>query len=145
MTTTPIRIFIVDDSALVRRSLTEIFSGEPDFCVIGSAEDPLAAERKMQSDWPDVIFLDVEMPKMDGITFLRKIMQERPTPVIICSTLTEAGAPTTVEALAAGAVTVITKPKVGLKEFLHDASSELTNAIRVAARAKVRRGLPHPR
>jgi two-component system chemotaxis response regulator CheB len=86
-----------------------------------------------------VILLDVEMPRMDGITFLRKIMSERPTPVIICSTLTEQGAPTTIEALAAGAVTTITKPKVGLKEFLHDASSELSNAIRIAARANVRR------
>jgi two-component system chemotaxis response regulator CheB len=94
---------------------------------------------RMKRQWPDVILLDVEMPRMDGITFLRKLMSERPTPVVICSTLTEAGAATTLEALAAGAVTTITKPKVGLKEFLHDGSSELTNAIRIAARANLRR------
>jgi len=90
-----------------------------------------------------VILLDVEMPRMDGITFLKQIMSERPTPVIICSTLTEAGAPTTLEALAAGAVTIITKPRVGLQQFLRDSAEELTDAIRVAARANVKRLATH--
>jgi two-component system chemotaxis response regulator CheB len=93
----------------------------------------------MKSDWPDVILLDVEMPRMDGITFLKKIMSERPTPVIICSTLTEAGAATTVEALAAGAVTIITKPRVGLKQFMTESMDELTTAIRQAAKIDARR------
>jgi two-component system chemotaxis response regulator CheB len=134
-----IKVMIVDDSAVVRQVMKGLLDADPGVEVLCAVADPLFAIERMKMKWPDVILLDVEMPRMDGITFLRKIMQERPTPVIICSTLTEAGAPTTVEALAAGAVTVITKPKVGLKEFLHDASSELTNAIRVAARAKVRR------
>jgi two-component system chemotaxis response regulator CheB len=95
--------------------------------------------QRMKMQWPDVIVLDVEMPRMDGVTFLRKLMHERPTPVVICSTLTEAGAPTTIEALAAGAVTVITNPKNALKQFLNEAVHELTTAIRTAARANVKR------
>jgi two-component system chemotaxis response regulator CheB len=95
--------------------------------------------QRMKTQWPDVIVLDVEMPRMDGVTFLRKVMHERPTPVVICSTLTEAGASTTIEALAAGAVTVITKPKIGLKQFLNEAAHELITAVRTAARANVRR------
>jgi two-component system, chemotaxis family, protein-glutamate methylesterase/glutaminase len=95
--------------------------------------------QRMKIQWPDVIVLDVEMPRMDGVTFLRKLMQERPTPVVICSTLTEAGAPTTIEALAAGAVTVITKPKIGLKQFLQEAAHELVTAVRTASRANVKR------
>jgi two-component system, chemotaxis family, protein-glutamate methylesterase/glutaminase len=93
----------------------------------------------MKSQWPDVILLDVEMPRMDGITFLKKLMQERPTPVVICSTLTEAGAATTVEALSAGAVSIITKPKLGLKQFMSEAAQEVITAIRTAARVNVKR------
>src|SRR5262249_23033072 len=134
-----IKVMIIDDSAVVRQVMTGVLGSDPGVEVIGAVADPLFAMERMKRQWPDVILLDVEMPRMDGITFLRKIMSERPTPVVICSTLTEAGAATTLEALAAGAVTTITKPKVGLKEFLHDASSELTNAIRVAAKANLRR------
>jgi len=134
-----IKVLIIDDSAVVRQVMTAVLGADPGVEVIGAVADPLFAMERMKRQWPDVILLDVEMPRMDGITFLRKIMSERPTPVVICSTLTEAGAATTLEALAAGAVTTITKPKVGLKEFLHDASSELTNAIRVAAKANLRR------
>ena len=130
---------IVDDSAVVRQVMTALLNADAGVEVIGAAADPVFAMERMKRQWPDVILLDVEMPRMDGITFLKKLMHERPTPVVICSTLTEAGAPTTLEALAAGAVTTITKPKVGLKDFLHDASSELSNAIRVAAKANVRR------
>lgn len=137
-----IKVMIIDDSAVVRQVMTGVLAADPGVEVIGAVADPLFAMERMKRQWPDVILLDVEMPRMDGITFLRKIMHEHPTPVVICSTLTEAGAATTVEALAAGAVTTITKPKVGLKEFLHDASSELTHAIRIAAKANLRRRVP---
>jgi two-component system, chemotaxis family, protein-glutamate methylesterase/glutaminase len=96
----------------------------------------------MKLRWPEVIVLDVEMPRMDGLTFLRKIMQERPTPVVICSTLTEAGAPTTLEALASGAVSIVTKPKQGMRNFLEEASSDLVSVVKAAARARVRNLLP---
>jgi two-component system chemotaxis response regulator CheB len=101
--------------------------------------DPLLAMARMKVQWPDVIVLDIEMPRMDGITFLRKIMAERPTPVVICSTLTEKGTQTSLAALAAGAVAIITKPKVGLKQFLSDASDDLVSAVKAAARANVRK------
>ncbi|HEY6927015.1 MAG TPA: chemotaxis response regulator protein-glutamate methylesterase [Steroidobacteraceae bacterium] len=139
-----IKVMIVDDSAVVRQVLVELLGADPGIEVIAAVADPLFAMQRMKSRWPDVIVLDVEMPRMDGVTFLRKIMQERPTPVVICSTLTEAGAPTTIEALAAGAVTVITKPKIGLKQFLTDAAHELTSAVRTAARANVKRLTPRP-
>ncbi len=134
-----IKVMIVDDSAVVRQVLVELLGSDPDIEVIAAVADPLFAQQRMKMQWPDVIVLDVEMPRMDGVTFLRKLMHERPTPVVICSTLTEAGAPTTIEALAAGAVSVITKPKVGLKQFLSDSVHELTSAVRTAARANVKR------
>ena len=134
-----IKVMIVDDSAVVRQVLVDLLGSDPEIEVIAAVADPLFAMQRMKMQWPDVIVLDVEMPRMDGVTFLRKLMHERPTPVVICSTLTEAGAPTTIEALAAGAVTVITKPKIGLKQFLNEAVHELTTAIRTAARANVRR------
>ena len=136
---TAIKVLVIDDSAVMRQVLVNLLEDNPEVEVLGAVADPLFAMERMKKHWPDVIVLDVEMPRMDGLTFLRKIMHERPTPVIICSTLTEAGAPTSVEALAAGAVTVITKPKVGLKQFLEESAAELTNAIRVAARANVKR------
>jgi two-component system chemotaxis response regulator CheB len=133
------KVMIVDDSAVVRQVLVELLGADPGIEVIAAVADPLFAMQRMKAQWPDVIVLDVEMPRMDGVTFLRKLMQERPTPVVICSTLTEAGAPTTIEALAAGAVTVITKPKIGLKQFLNDAAHELTSAVRTASKANVKR------
>jgi two-component system chemotaxis response regulator CheB len=136
---TAIKVLVIDDSAVMRQVLVNVLEANAEVEVLGAVADPLFALERMKKQWPDVIVLDVEMPRMDGLTFLRKIMHERPTPVIICSTLTEAGAPTSVEALAAGAVTVITKPKVGLKQFLEESAAELTNAIRVAARANVKR------
>src|SRR5579862_8549384 len=138
-----IKVLIVDDSAVVRKVLVEVLRAQKGIEVIGTAADPLFAMERMKVNWPDVIVLDVEMPRMDGVTFLRKIMQERPTPVIICSTLTEAGAPTTLEALSAGAVTIITKPRIGLQQFLRDSAEELTAAIRVASRANVKRLAAH--
>jgi two-component system chemotaxis response regulator CheB len=129
----------------VRKVLVEVLRAQKGIEVIGTAADPLFAMERMKANWPDVIVLDVEMPRMDGVTFLRKLMQERPTPVVICSTLTEAGAPTTLEALAAGAVTFITKPKLGLQDFLAGAAAEITAAIRSAASANVRRrAAPRP-
>ncbi len=135
----PIGVFIVDDSAVVRQVLSDVLARDPGLRVIGTAADPLFALAKMVRDWPDVIVLDVEMPRMDGITFLKKLMSERPTPVIICSTITERGAETTLQALAAGAVDVITKPKLGLGDFLHDSAQQLVRAVKAAARARVGR------
>ncbi|MEY4416686.1 MAG: hypothetical protein RIQ53_3979, partial [Pseudomonadota bacterium] len=124
-------------SAVVRQVLTETLTAGG-IRVIGSAADPLFAWQKMQSAWPDVIVLDVEMPRMDGISFVRKLMAERPTPVVMCSTLTERGCETTMQALAAGAVAFVTKPKSGLKDFLADRGNGLVDAVRGAARANLR-------
>lgn len=135
--TRPVSVFIVDDSAVVRQVLGQMLEADPGIRVAGSAPDPLFALQKMQKDWPDVIVLDVEMPRMDGITFLRKLMQERPTPVVICSTLTEKGADTTLQAMSAGAVDIITKPKVGLKDFLESGSQHMVQVIKAAARARL--------
>ncbi|NJA05372.1 chemotaxis response regulator protein-glutamate methylesterase [Methylococcaceae bacterium WWC4] len=139
---TDIKIFIVDDSAVVRQVLTALLADIPGFKVIGSAPDPIFAQAKMEKDWPDVIVLDIEMPRMDGITFLRKLMSERPTPVVICSTLTARGAEVTMQAMSAGAVDIITKPTVNLKGFLQEAQSQVADAIRGAARARVKKTAP---
>jgi two-component system chemotaxis response regulator CheB len=133
---------VVDDSAVVRQVAREMLGRDPAIEVIGVASDPLFALERMKQVWPDVIVLDIEMPRMDGLTFLKKIMAERPTPVVICSTLTERGAQTTLEAMAAGAVTIITKPKLGLKQFLVDSQSDLVGAVKAAAQAHVRRSAP---
>lgn len=133
-----IKVLLVDDSAVVRQVLMGILDSEPDINVIGAASDPVFAMEKLSREWPDVIVLDVEMPRMDGITFLKKIMAEHPTPVVICSSLTEKGAETTLQALAAGAVEIITKPKMGLKNFLQESAVQLVMAVRAAANAKVR-------
>src|SRR5262249_14151016 len=95
-----IKVLVVDDSAVVRHVLVELLQADSGIEVIAAVADPVFAMQRMKTCWPDVILLDVEMPRMDGVTFLRQLMQQRPTPVIICSTLTEAGAPTTIEALA---------------------------------------------
>jgi two-component system chemotaxis response regulator CheB len=137
-----IKVLIVDDSAVVRQVLTAVLAQAPDIEVIGAASDPVFAMERMRSQWPDVIVLDVEMPRMDGITFLKKIMAERPTPVVICSTLTEKGAETTMQALAAGAASIIPKPKIGLKQFLQDSAEDLVSAVRAAAQVNVRRLVP---
>ena len=137
-----IKVMVVDDSAVVRQVAREVLSRDPEIEVSGIAADPLFAMERMKLVWPDVIVLDIEMPRMDGLTFLRKIMAERPTPVVICSTLTEKGVQTTMEALAAGAVSIITKPKLGLKQFLLDSEADMIGAIKTAAQANVRRLVP---
>jgi two-component system chemotaxis response regulator CheB len=135
-----IKVLIVDDSAVVREVVKQVLESDPNIQVIGTAMDPLFAMEKMKIQWPDVIVLDIEMPRMDGLTFLHKIMAERPTPVVICSTLTEKGAQATMQALAAGATSIITKPKMGVKRFLQeDASNDLVESVKAASRANVRR------
>jgi two-component system chemotaxis response regulator CheB len=138
---TRIKVLVVDDSAVVRQVLTQLLAEDPGIEVIAAVADPLFAIERMKIQWPDVIVLDVEMPRMDGITFLRKIMEERPTPVVICSTLTERGAETTMQALAAGAVEIVTKPKVGLKTFLQDSVQDLIHSVKAAAQAKLKRSI----
>lgn len=138
-----ISVLIVDDSAVVRQVVQAILERDPSIRVIGAASDPIfALDRMSRGEWPDVIVLDVEMPRMDGISFLKKIMAERPTPVVICSTLTEKGAETTMQALAAGAVSIVTKPKVGLKQFLTESAADLIVAVKEAAQANVSRLKP---
>ena len=134
-----IKVMLVDDSAVVRQVLTALLSRDPDIEVIAVAPDPIFAMDKMNQRWPDVVVLDVEMPRMDGITFLKKLMSVRPTPVIICSTLTEKGAATSMQALAAGAVSIVTKPKAGLKGFLEQDSGDIVQAVKAAALVDMRR------
>jgi two-component system chemotaxis response regulator CheB len=134
----PIRVMIVDDSALARQIISQAIDREPGVEVLATAADPLFAMDKMRRAWPDVIVLDIEMPRMDGLSFLRKLMAERPTPVVICSSLAETGSDTLMQAMAAGAVGIVTKPRSGLKSFLEDSSNDIVSAIRAAARANVR-------
>ncbi len=137
---TKIKVLVVDDSAVVREVVKQVLESDPGIEVYATAMDPIFAMDKMKVQWPDVIVLDIEMPRMDGLTFLNKIMSERPTPVVICSTLTEKGAQATMQALAAGATSIITKPKMGVKRYLQeDASNDLVGAVKAAAKANMRR------
>jgi two-component system chemotaxis response regulator CheB len=134
-----IHVFIVDDSAVVRRTLEYVLSSDPEIEVMGTAADPYIAANKMLRAVPDVIMLDVEMPRMDGITFLRKIMTQHPIPVVICSGLTDPGSETTFKALESGAVEVIQKPRIGTKQFLEEAKVRICDVVKAASMAKVRR------
>lgn len=141
-----IKVMVVDDSAVVRKHLSDLLT-KAGIQVIATAADPLFAMQRMKTNWPDVLVLDVEMPRMDGITFLKQVMAERPTPVVMCSTLTEKGGQTTMQALAAGAVGFVTKPKLGLKDFLEDDSNGIVQAVRTAAKANLsalKRVMPAP-
>jgi two-component system, chemotaxis family, protein-glutamate methylesterase/glutaminase len=133
------KVLIVDDSAVVRQVLSAVLDRDPGIQVTGAAADPIFAMDRMNKEWPDVVVLDIEMPRMDGITFLKKLMAVRPTPVVICSTLTERGAAITMTALSAGAVGIVTKPKAGLKSFLEDEATELIHAVKAAAAGDMRR------
>lgn len=137
-----INVLIVDDSAVVRQVLSDLLARDPQIQILGVAADPLFALERMKKSWPDVIILDLEMPRMDGLTFLKKIMSERPTPVIICSTLTAAGSQPTMQAMALGAVDIISKPTMGLKGFLHDVSQEIIQVVKAAAQAKLKSSAP---
>lgn len=137
-----VRVLIIDDSALVRQVLTEILSEDPGIEVVGTAPDPLIAREKIKQLDPDVLTLDVEMPRMDGLTFLQNLMRLRPMPVVMVSSLTEAGAQVTLDALSLGAVDFVTKPKLDVQRGLTNYGSELCERVRNAARAHVRRLQP---
>ena len=137
-----VRVLIVDDSALVRQVLSEILSQDPGIEVVGTASDPLIAREKIKQLEPDVLTLDVEMPRMDGLTFLQNLMRLRPMPVVMVSSLTEAGAQVTLDALALGAVDFVTKPKLDVERGLNQYASELCERVRQAARARVARLQP---
>lgn len=132
-----IRVLIIDDSASVRQTLTRVLEADPDIEVIGAASDPFMAARKIQDEIPDVITLDVEMPRMDGITFLRKLMAQRPIPVVMCSSLTEEGSETLLQALEAGAVDIILKPRIGAADHLVEAGMRICEVVKSAAHARV--------
>ena len=137
-----IRVLIVDDSAVVRQTLSDVLSRDPAIEVIGTASDPFVAAERMREQVPDVITLDIEMPRMDGLTFLQKIMRQHPIPVVICSTLAEEGAQSTLKALEYGAVDIIAKPRLGTKQFLEESSMLLCQAVKAAAGARVRVASP---
>lgn len=134
-----IRVLVVDDSALVRELLTTMLGRDPAIEVVGTAPDPHVAREKIKELNPDVLTLDVEMPRMDGLTFLEKLMRLRPMPVVMVSTLTEQGADVTLRALELGAVDFVTKPKLDLSHTFEDYAGEIAEKVKVAARAKVDR------
>lgn len=132
------RVLIVDDSALVRQTLSKILGGDPGIEVVGTANDPYEAREKIKRLNPDVLTLDVEMPRMDGIQFLRNLMRLRPMPVLMVSSLTEKGAQVTLEALDLGAVDFVSKPKFDLAHSLEDYAEQITAKVKLAARARIR-------
>ena len=131
-----IKVLIVDDSSVVRQTLANVLTSDPQIEIMATASDPFVAAKKIRREVPDVITLDVEMPRMDGITFLKKIMSQHPIPVIICSSLTGEGCETTLKALEYGAVEIITKPKLGTKTFLEESQTIICDAVKAAAQAK---------
>ena len=133
-----IRTYVVDDSAVVRQALMHMLQSDPDIELVGSAPNPLLAEPAIAKLRPDVLLLDIEMPGMDGITFLRKLMGSAPIPTVICSTLTTEGSRAALDALAAGAVAIVAKPRMGLKQFLEDSRRELVRTLKMAAQARPR-------
>ncbi len=132
-----IRVLVVDDSATVRQTLTDVLESDPGIEVMATACDPYVAVERIKHEMPDVITLDIEMPRMDGLTFLEKIMSQWPIPVVICSTLTERNSATAVAALEKGAVEIITKPKVGTKQFLEESRIAICDAVKSAALVRV--------
>ena len=140
-----IRVIVVDDSALVRSLLAEIINRQPDMECIGTANDPLIAREMIRELNPDVITLDIEMPKMDGIEFLGRLMRLRPMPVVMISTLTERGADVTMRALELGAVDFVSKPRIGLADGIRDLAGQIVDKVRIAASAHIRRAVtPSP-
>jgi two-component system chemotaxis response regulator CheB len=145
MTGKKIRVLIVDDSAVVRQALSEILGSDPDIEIMGVAADPYVAAEKMESEIPDVITLDVEMPRMDGLTFLEKIMLQHPIPVVMCSSLTDEGCATAMRAMECGAISIITKPKMGVKTFLEESRILICDAVKAAACTRPHRLTARPR
>lgn len=139
-----IRVLVVDDSALVRSLLAEIINRQPDMECIGSANDPLIAREMIRELNPDVITLDIEMPRMDGIDFLGRLMRLRPMPVLMISTLTERGAEVTMRALELGAVDFVAKPRIGVADGLSDLSNQIVEKVRIASAAHIKRAVPAP-
>ncbi len=137
-----IKVLIVDDSAVVRQVLTDVLESDPEITVIATASDPFVAADRIERELPDVIMLDVEMPRMDGITFLEKIMDQHPIPVVMCSSLTDTGCATALKALRLGAVAVLAKPQLGVKDYLREAQIMICDTIKAAARARLRRSPP---
>lgn len=135
----PLKVYVVDDSAVVRQAFLHLLRDDPDIELMGSAPNPLIAAPIIRKTRPDVLLLDIEMPGMDGLTFLRQIMAEMPMPTVICSTLSEAGSKVALDALAAGAVAIVAKPRLGLKQFLEDSRRELVQTLKAAARSRPRR------
>ncbi len=138
MSAKKIQVLIVDDSAMVRRTLSDILSSDPCIEVMGTASDPFVAADRISEQVPDVITLDIEMPGMDGLTFLQKIMSQNPIPVIICSSLAEEGAQSTLRALEYGAVDIIAKPRMGSQRFLEESAVMLCESVKAAAGARLR-------
>ncbi|NGM78232.1 protein-glutamate methylesterase/protein-glutamine glutaminase [Burkholderia multivorans] len=138
-----IKVLCVDDSALIRSLMTEIINGQPDMMVCATAPDPLVARELIKQHNPDVLTLDVEMPRMDGLDFLEKLMRLRPMPVVMVSSLTERGSEITLRALELGAVDFVTKPRVGIRDGMLDYAEKLADKIRAASRARVRQ-TPQP-
>ncbi len=132
-----IKVLIVDDSASVRQAMAEILAGDPDIEVVGTANDPFAAVNRLKTVIPDVITLDVEMPRMDGLTFLQKIMSQHPIPVVMCSSLAENGSDIALRALEYGAVDIITKPKLGTRQFLEESRVRICDAVKAASQARL--------
>ena len=137
MSTPKIRVLIVDDSAVVRQTLREVLESDPEIEVIATAGDPFVAADRIAEQIPDVITLDIEMPRMDGLTFLKKIMSQHPIPVVICSSLAEEGATSALRAMEYGAVDIITKPRLGTKQFLEESRIVLCQAVKGAAGARL--------
>lgn len=133
-----ISVLVVDDSALVRQTLSEVLSSDTEIEIMATAADPFVAAEKIREQVPDVITLDIEMPRMDGLTFLQKIMVQHPIPVVICSSLAEAGAQSALKALEYGAVEIIAKPRMGSKQFLEESRIMLCQTVKAAAGARVR-------